>query len=246
MDQQITKQEKMELRREERQKEGRSQKAQVFKRRLAMWSFIVFIIGGTIFGMVQLASNPSSGQSALLLDAVSATDWVKGGKAAKIILVEYSDFQCPACAAYYPLVKQLAQDFGDKLQIVYRHFPLRQIHKNTDAAAYAAEAAGKQGKFWEMHNMIFDNQGEWANKYGAEELFANYAVSLGLNLEKFKNDVNSKEVKDKVENDYLSGLRSNVNSTPTFFVNGKKILNPRSYDEFKTIINQAGDSVSSN
>jgi len=246
MEEQVTKQEKRELRREEREKEGRSQKTKIFIRRLAMWSFVVFIVGGTIFGMVQLAGNPSSGQPALLLDAVSATDWLKGEKEAKTILVEYSDFQCPACANYYPVVKQLAQDFGDKLQIVYRHFPLRQIHKNADASAYAAEAAGKQGKFWEMHDMIFENQSEWANKYSVEEIFAQYAVSLGLNLEKFKSDFNSKEVKDKVENDYLSGIRSNVNATPTFFLNGKKILNPRSYDEFKTIINQAGDSVSNN
>ncbi|MEK7590144.1 MAG: thioredoxin domain-containing protein [Patescibacteria group bacterium] len=246
MHEQFTKQEKRELRREEREKEGRGQKTKIFMRRLAMWSFVVFVVGGTIFGMAQLANSPSLKQPALLLDAVSATDWMKGGKEAKIILVEYSDFQCPACAAYYPFVKQLTQDFGDKLQIVYRHFPLRQIHKNADASAYAAEAAGRQGKFWEMHDMIFDNQSEWANKYSVEETFVNYATALGLDIEKFKSDIDSKEVKDKVENDYLSGIRSNVNATPTFFLNGKKILNPRSYDEFKTIINQAGDSASNN
>ena len=117
------------------------------------------LIGAT-WGMAQLASSGS--KPALLTSAVSDSDWVKGNRSAPVVLVEYSDFQCPACAASAPLVKQLTEEFGNKIAFVYRHFPLPQ-HKNAYPAAQAAEAAGKQGKFWEMADLIFANQTKWEN-----------------------------------------------------------------------------------
>ena len=175
-----------------------------------------------------------------LIDAVSQLDYSKGNREAAVILVEYSDFQCPACAAYYPLVKQLSEEFGDKMVFIYRHFPLSQ-HQNAESAAVAAEAAGRQGKFWEMHDLIFDNQNEWAKsaRWSVEDIFVKYAEKLNLDLEKFKADLDLKEIKQKVSKDLESGVNAKVNGTPTFFLNGKKLSTPRSYEEFKKIIGES-------
>ena len=207
----------------------------------AFWGISALVLGGMVFGMVKIASrnSPDNKQPLSLASAVIGRDWIKGNKEAKIVITEYSDFKCRACASYYELVKQAHKDFGDKLAIVYRHFPLRQIHANAEIAALSAEAAGKQGKFWEMHDMIFENQKNWEGDKNAGEIFIKYAEEVGLNIEQFKQDLDSKEVKDKVEADYQSGVKAGVNHTPTFFVNGGEIQNPRSYEEFKNIINEA-------
>lgn len=176
--------------------------------------------------------------ASVLLKTASADDWKRGNENAKVILIEYSDFQCPACASYYPLVKALHGELGDSLLIVYRHFPLSQIHMNAEGAARAAEAAGKQGKFWEMHDLLFERQKEWSNDRNAAGTFAAYATALGLNTDRFINDFNSREIKEKVVADYESGFRAGIAGTPTFFLNGKKIQNPRSYEEFKKIISE--------
>ena len=210
-------------------------------RTVAFWGISALVLGGMVFGMVKIASrnSPNNKQPLSLASAVIESDWIKGNKESKVIITEYSDFQCPACASYYGLVKQLHKDFGDRIAFVYRHFPLRQIHANAEIAALSAEAAGKQGKFWEMHDMIFENQKKWEGDKNAKEIFIGYAEELGLNAEQFKQDLDSKEVKEKVEADYQSGVKAGVNHTPTFFVNGGEIQNPRSYEEFKNIINEA-------
>ena len=122
---------------------------------------------------------------------------------------------------------------------MYRHFPLRNIHPNADLAARAAEAAGRQGKFWEMHDLIFEHQKEWADQKDARELFVQYAQSLNLDIEQFWVDVDSSEIKDKIDIDSKSGLNFEVNATPTFFLNGEKLQNPRNYEEFKSLIQAA-------
>ena len=210
-------------------------------RTVAFWGISALVLGGMVFGMVKIASrnSPNNKQPLSLASAVIESDWIKGNKESKVIITEYSDFQCPACASYYGLVKQLHKDFGDRIAFVYRHCPLRQIHANAEIAALSAEAAGKQGKFWEMHDMIFENQKNWEGDKNAGEIFIKYAEEVGLNIEQFKQDLDSKEVKDKVEADYQSGVKAGVNHTPTFFVNGGEIQNPRSYEEFKNIINEA-------
>ena len=210
-------------------------------RTAAFWGISALVLGGMVFGMVKIASrnSPANTKPLSLAGSVIESDWIKGDKDSKIIITEYSDFQCPACASYYEIVKQIHKEFGDKLAIVYRHFPLRQIHANAEIAALSAEAAGKQGKFWEMHDMLFENQKKWEGDKNAGEIFIKYAEDLGLNTEQFKQDLDSKEVKDKVEADYQSGVKAGVNHTPTFFINGKEIQNPRSYEEFKNIINEA-------
>lgn len=167
---------------------------------------------------------------------VSDPDWIKGKKDAKVVVVEYSDLQCPACAAYYPLTKELLKLYGEQIGFVYRHFPLRNIHSNAQISAQVAEAAGVQGKFWEMHDLLFERQAKWAEEKDPKPLFEGYAKELGLNVEQFKTDLESEKVASEVENDFQSGLKSGVNATPTFFINGKKIQNPRTFEEFKSII----------
>lgn len=237
--QQSTKQERRELRQQEKAKEERQRKLKRLYRHIALWLLVVLGVGGGIFGMVKLASRPPSETGPVVaVDSVNIDDWIKGNRDAKVVLIEYSDFQCPACAFYYPLLKKFSEEFGDKIAIVYRHFPLPN-HQNAKPAAYAAEAAGKQGKFWEMHDIIFDSQKDWKDRRNADEIFINYAQTLNLNIDQFKTDFASKEIRKKVEGAYQNGIGLGLNSTPTFFLNGKKLANPRNYEDFRNIIIQA-------
>jgi len=234
--QNLNKKDRRELKRQEKAAEFARLKKNKTVRRIALWGSVALVLGGAIFGAVKFATLPAGNNStASALDAVSEQDWWKGNKNAQIVLIEYSDFQCPACAIYYPLVNKLSEELGDKISFVYRHFPLKQ-HQNAEPAAWAAEAAGRQGKFWEMHDLIFENQKIWSDQKNAEELFIKYAEALSLDMAKFKEDVGSKEINEKVESDYQSGLRAGVDSTPTFFLNGKRIQNSQNYEEFKNAV----------
>lgn len=245
---QLTKQERRALRQQEKLKEQKQREQKRLCHHISLWSIIALVIGGVIFGMIQLTQTPTGTDknTSVSVRTISNNDWVKGNLESDIVLIEYSDFQCPACGSYYPIVKQISQEFKNDIQFVYRNFPLRQLHPNALIAGQAAEAAGKQGKFWEMHDMIFENQRTWSNqkRKQIEETFISYANTLGIDTEQFKNDLNSKEVRDKVDSDYQSGIKAGVNSTPTFFLNGEKIQNPRNYEEFRNIINQAIDNNS--
>ncbi len=199
-----------------------------------IFGFIVLaVISGFIFAAVKLKNN-SLNEPVFPVNAVVSTDQIKGNREAKTVLVEYSDFQCPACAAYAPLTKQLLEEFNDKIVFAYRHFPLVQ-HKNAKQAALASEAGGQQSKFWQIHDMIFENQEEWAETDNAEEIFIKYAEKSGLDIDRFKNDLKSEELRKKITADLRSGQTANINSTPTFFLNGEKIQ-PKSYEEFKQMI----------
>lgn len=153
------------------------------------------------------------------------TDWYVGNKNAPIIVVEYSDFQCPACSKYSGVDDQLVKLLGDRVGVAYRHFPLREIHKNANLAAQAAEAAGKQGKFWEMAAVLFEKQAEWGESNQPLVLFNTYAKQIGIDADKLVKEITSPEVRALVEADYLSGLVAKINATPTFFVNGQKMNN---------------------
>ncbi len=204
---------------------------------LFIWLVVLFFVVGSIFGIINFTFRQQQNlESDIKVDAVSPDDWVKGNRDAKIVLIEYSDFQCPACGFYFHILKKLEEEFGENIAIVYRHFPLSSIHPNAKFAAYAAEAAGKQGKFWEMHDLIFINQSEWSDKKNVDEIFIRYAQNLNLNIDQFKKDFSSKEIKQKIENSYKNALNLGLDSTPTFFLNGKKIPNPRNYEDFKNII----------
>ncbi len=207
------------------------------KKSSIIWVSTAIILAVLVLIVSRLAGSVGDTGDYVLGDAktITASDWVRGNKAAKVILVEYSDFQCPACAAYYPAVEQLIEDLGSKFTFVYRHFPLQQ-HVNARPAAMAAETAGKQGKFWEMYSLIFNNQIAWSNSAVATELFEGYARQLELDLIRYALDLKDPILKTKVEADFQSGLVLGVNSTPTFYLNGKKLIVPRDYNEFKSII----------
>jgi protein-disulfide isomerase len=154
-----------------------------------------------------------------LKSAVNAADHHEGNINAAIILVEYGDYQCPHCRRAYPFVKRLLNEKGQDLHFVFRNFPLREIHPYAYVAAITAEAAGKQGKFWEMHDRIFENQDKLNTSY-----LMTLAADIGLDMQQFANDSTSEEIQTKIENDFESAIRSGVNGTPTFFINGSPLL----------------------
>lgn len=210
---------------------------------IGLWIGVFALIFIAIIGLAIANRNKGeqkrdSGSSKLSVEA-GAADHVRGNPLSRIILVEYSDFQCPACGAYYPIVKKINQEYGNRIQIVYRNFPLVQLHKYAYVAAQAAEAAGKQGKFFEMHDLLFERQNEWPELPDVRGKFNEFADSLKLDRTVFEKDMESKEVKEKIDGDLKSGNASGVQGTPTFYLNGKKIDNPRSYEEFKQAIDVA-------
>lgn len=156
----------------------------------------------------------------------------KGNPNAKAYLVEFSDFQCPACAAFQPSVNAITEQYKDKLLFVYRHFPLSQ-HPFAQKAAEAAEAANAQGKFWEMGDLLFANQSKFS-----DDLFPQLAQSLNLDLVKFTKNMEDSAIKQKIANDRTYGIHIGVNATPTFFLNGKK-LNLTSFDDLKKAVAEA-------
>ncbi len=204
------------------------------KQFLTLGAGILFIAGIIAFGNMSGGTENSS-------IVTQIEDHAKGNIDASIELVEYSDFQCPACAAFYPIVQQIMEEYGDTIKFTYKHFPLRRIHMNADLAARATEAAGLQGEFWGMHDVIFENQKEWS-EVRAKSIFIGYAENLGLDVGKFKKDLSSNAIKEKVQNDFESGVALEVNSTPSFFLNGEKLNEIRSYEEFKSAIENAINS----
>lgn len=167
---------------------------------------------------------------------VDSQDWVKGPESAKLTLVEFADFQCPACAAYSPLVKQIAADYSKDLRVVFRHYPLTSIHQNAFLASKAAEAAGRQGKFWEMHDKLYQQQRDWSEMGSPRDTFVGYAESVGVNKDQFLKDLDSSEVDARVRRGMDAGRALGVNGTPTFFLNGQAIQPPRSIEDFKKLI----------
>lgn len=170
--------------------------------------------------------------------SITKTDHVRGAVDGKVTLVEFGDFQCPACAAYEPLVRQALADNKTSLKVVFKHFPLTQIHQNALIGAKAAEAAGLQGKFWEMHDMLYDKQSEWSTGLTARDMIMGYAAALKLDTKKFAEDLNSKVVEDKIFAEAKEGTTLEVEGTPTFFLNGKKIDSPRSLEAFDKLIRE--------
>lgn len=150
-------------------------------------------------------------------------------------ILKYSDYQCPACRDGHEMVKQLVEEYGDKVDVEYRHFPLSGFQYSR-GAAHAAEAAREQGMFDEMSAMIFDSQPEWS-RGGAEEMFAQFAEEIGLDMDQYQVDKESDEIHERVESQREEGIRRTVNATPTYFMNGQKLQqSPRTYEQMKSIV----------
>jgi protein-disulfide isomerase len=146
---------------------------------------------------------------------VSDKDHIQGPAGAPIELVEYGDYQCPHCGRAYPIIKRIQQELGESLKFTFRNFPLSEAHPQAFEAAVAAEAAGKQNAYWEMHDLIFENQ-----QLLSELPFVSFAQQLKLDTAQFKQDLADEALSAKVEADFDSGIRSGVNGTPSFFING--------------------------
>lgn len=161
----------------------------------------------------------------------------KGAQNSSVVVEEFADYQCPTCAAMHPVMNEINAMYGSRIKFIYRNFPLTQIHKNGYDAAVAGEAAGLQGKFWEMQNLLFQNQRNWANADDARSIFEGYAQTLGLDVERFKSDMAGMAAKQRVDLDLGRGKSLNINSTPTIFVNGVSVPYPQmTVDGIKQII----------
>jgi len=158
-----------------------------------------------------------------------------GAVSASIKIVEFGDYQCPACGAVHPTLKRLTIDYKDKIMFVFRNFPLPQ-HMNAKVAAEAAEAAGEQNKYWEMHDMLYENQDKWADSTKPLDIFSVYAKELDMNIEKFKKAVQGLKFDEKIQSDINDGNSLGVNSTPTIFINNTKYEGVPDYDSLKKIV----------
>lgn len=146
-----------------------------------------------------------------------------GPASAPVTLEEFGDFQCPPCGMLHPILKDMEKEFGDRLRVIYREFPLVPAHAHALSAARAAEAAGLQGKFWEMHGMLFESQNAWKDAFDVRPIFEGYATKIGLELEEYRRDVNSGIVEQRI---FLDGKRAHslgVQGTPTVFMNGREV-----------------------
>ncbi len=152
-----------------------------------------------------------------LKPGVGPADHKQGAEQASIQIVEYGDYECPHCGAAQPIIKEIEETFGSQILFVFRNFPLQETHPLAMLAAQVAEAAGKQGKFWEMHDAIYDRQSQLD-----EDMLLSLGAEIGLDTDLFEQDVADSRIREKIESDFESGVRSGVNGTPSFFVNGQK------------------------
>lgn len=192
---------------------------------------IVLILGGLV--IYSRLSNPSVNVDAIDSHAIIAAsdqngqiaDHTIGKTDSKVVLIEYGDFQCPSCGGAHPQIKELTEEYKDQILFIFRNFPLTTIHPNARASAAAVEAVGLDGKYWEMHDLIFENQDEWNTLVGQArtDKFTEYAVSLGINKDKFLEGLAAKTVNQKISFDQALGKKDSVDSTPTFFLNGERL-----------------------
>lgn len=221
------------------------------KQLVMIWCAVIVAFIGSMIAIVKFSNTtPQVETKAPIPDVAVITDadHFKGGKDAKAVLLEYSDFECPACGLYFPLVKQLHMAFGDKIKIVYRHFPLvlatnGKMHLHSADAAQASEAANVQGKFWEMHDMLFTHQEEWAKEQSPRAKFLEYAKTIGLDVAKFEKDLDDPALRDIVVADFKSGEKAGVSATPTFFLNGKQLDQPKGLDDLKNQVQAILDTA---
>jgi protein-disulfide isomerase len=171
---------------------------------------------------------------AKLVKPVGPDDHVRGSKAAAVTLLEYGDYQCPYCGAAYPVVEQLREWAGDNLRFVFRNFPLTQAHPFAEGAAEAAEASGAQGKYWEMHDTLYTHQ----DALDLPDLLE-YAAALGLDVRAIAADLSARRYQDRVHQDFLGGVRSGVNGTPTFFMDGLRYDGPPDFESLSAALEQA-------
>lgn len=209
-----------------------------------MLGILVVVVAGMI-GVFAMANKstpaPTGDKSKIIRDSTHKTG------TGTVQLVEFGDFQCPACSKIYPDVEQIMKDFDGKVTLYFRQYPLTQ-HPLAKAAAEASEAAGEQGKFWEMYHKLYESQSQWGDlnkgtsKDEAIAMWGDYAKDLGLDVDKFKSAVNDEKFDTAIEQDIADGTALNVTGTPTFYVNGEKVTSGMSYADLRDAINKALES----
>lgn len=182
----------------------------------------VVLFGGAIWFAGTAAEKNNEG--------IELLEHVKGNPEASIVLTEFSDLQCPACAAFQPVLEEVLNEYGDSIRFEYKHFPL-PIHQHAMEASLAAEAAGQQGKFFEFHDVLFESQQAWSTNANPDIIFLQYADTLGLDVQTFKRHMNASALRDRVRDDFNEGRRLEVSGTPTFFLNGQR-MEFQTYQDF--------------
>ena len=200
---------------------------------------VVLVIGAALYLGGQSSQQPQNNERVTDTQRLVGADSYKVEVPnAKATVVEFADFQCPACRSAHPVVKQMLEDYEGKVTYVYRHFPL-PAHRNASLAAQAAEAAGAQGKFFEYHDVLFEKQQEWSDTKSPIDTFTKYAADLGLDETKFKEALEKRTYAEKVQKEQDDGIALGVNSTPTFFVDGQRLVGVPTYDSLKQTIDAA-------
>lgn len=196
---------------------------------------LIFIGIATFGGNDKNSSNSGSSNKSSLSQNVTGSD------SSGVILVEYGDYQCPYCEAYYPTIKAATEEYKDRIKFQFSHFPLTNIHQNAFASARAAEAAAMQNKFWEMHDALYEssNNQVWTKASNPNPYFEQYAKQIGLNVTQFKKDFASSRVNDVINADMAEGTRLGITGTPTFFINGKKTEIANDLKAFQKVLNDA-------
>ncbi len=189
------------------------------------------LFGGSIWYSSQAAAKANEG-------VVADMPHTKGNTTATVVLTEYSDFQCPACAAFQPVLTDILDQYGEQLKFEFKHFPL-PIHSLAIPAARAAEAAGQQGKFFEFHDALFANQAVWSKSVNPMSNFMEYAEELGLDTAQFKRQYGSSLIKDRIQQELLTARGLNLTGTPTFFLNGEQMK----FETFEEFYNQIAVAV---
>jgi protein-disulfide isomerase len=197
-----------------------------------IFSVIVVLVLGGLVAWTRIANPPIDLSGVENNSVVAASeqngniaDHVTGSDAKKVLFIEYGDYQCPSCGGAYPHLNTILEEYGEDITFVFRNFPLTSMHPNARAAAAVAEAAGLQGKYWEMHDMLYEKQNDWSGLDASQRtsVFNGYASSLGLDMAKFETDIASKNVNQKISFDLALGKSVDTSATPTFFLNGEKL-----------------------
>jgi protein-disulfide isomerase len=218
--------------------------------------FIVIVTAAVIIAGAYSSGTASNNSNFISTTApdITSGDWGEGSSSAKVSLIEYGDFECPACGEYFPVVQQLVQNYSSTVRFVFRNFPLYTIHPFADVSARAAEAAGLLGgtsKYWAMNGLLYAKQSDWSANTAltpaqvTSQYFNGYAQSIGLDVSKFDAALNATSVTQKIQTDVSGGNAASIDHTPTFFLNLKQIPNPTSVSDFEKLLNAALASSSS-
>lgn len=209
------------------------------KRKSVLTRCVIWGLGAIVITVALLMVYDSIFSPPPSVKEVVEADIMKGNPDAKLTLVEYSDFQCPACRAQHQAIRKIWPTIKGSVRFVYRHFPLSNIHPHAITAAHYSEAAARQGKFWELHDMFFDRQHQWSRVGDIKPVFDGYIAELKLDKEQFDKDLVSDTLRDKVSADIQSARKAYAASTPTMFLNGKLLRDVREPDKLLAVIRQA-------